>query len=142
MHDISHAQSRTKALAAAKALADVLAEHPKAVGKVTGELDVLLELLRLPRGALEAPAHDQPESIFSTVRLRTRVIKGAGNRQAAVAMAFKLLEAAQDRWRRIRSPELVPLVRAGATFIDRQLQERSDNPTDQPGQNNVEVFAA
>ena len=44
LHDISHAQSRTKALAAAKVLADVLAEHPKAVGKVTGELDVLLEL--------------------------------------------------------------------------------------------------
>ena len=51
-------------------------------------------------------------------------------------MAFKLLEAAQDRWRRIRSPELVPLVRAGATFTDGQLQERSDNPTDQTGQNN------
>ena len=61
LHDISHAQSRTKALAAAKVLADVLAEHPKAVGKVTGELDVLLELLRLPRGALQAPAHDQPD---------------------------------------------------------------------------------
>ena len=32
-------------------------------------------------------------------------------------MAYKLLDAAQDRWRRIRSPELAPLVRAGATFI-------------------------
>jgi putative transposase len=41
-------------------------------------------------------------------------------------MAYKLLDAAQDRWRRVRSPELVPLVRAGATFIDGQLQERSD----------------
>ena len=52
----------------------------------------------------------------------------------AVAMAYKLLDAAQDRWRRIRATELVPLVRAGATFIDGQLQERSpehDEDTDQ-----------
>lgn len=41
-------------------------------------------------------------------------------------MAYKLLDAAQDRWRRINGHELVPLVRAGATFIDGHLQERSD----------------
>ena len=143
LHDISHAQSRTKALAAAKVLADELADHPKAVGKVTGELDVLLSFYDFPEAHWKHLRTTNPiESTFSTVRLRTRVTKGAGNRQAAVAMAFKLLEAAQDRWRRIRSPELVPLVRAGATFIDGQLQERSDNPTDQTGQNNDEVCAA
>ena len=31
-------------------------------------------------------------------------------------MAFKLLEAAQDRWRAVNGPHLVALVRAGATF--------------------------
>ena len=41
-------------------------------------------------------------------------------------MAFKLVQAAQDRWRRVNAPHLVALVRAGATFIDGQLQERSD----------------
>jgi hypothetical protein len=39
-------------------------------------------------------------------------------------MAYKLLDAAQARWRRIAGFELVPLVRAGATFIDGKLQER------------------
>jgi hypothetical protein len=39
-------------------------------------------------------------------------------------MAYKLLDAAQDRWRRLNGHELVALVRAGATFIDGQLQER------------------
>jgi hypothetical protein len=48
---------------------------------------------------------------------------------AALAMAYKLLDAAQDRWRRINGHELVPLVRAGATFIDGQLQERSEKTT-------------
>ncbi|ABH00470.1 possible transposase (plasmid) [Rhodococcus jostii RHA1] len=34
------------------------------------------------------------ESIFATVRLRTRVTKGPGSRTAGVAMAYKLIEAA------------------------------------------------
>lgn len=31
-------------------------------------------------------------------------------------MAFKLIEAAQDRWRSVNGPKLVALVRAGAVF--------------------------
>ena len=47
-------------------------------------------------------------------------------------MAFKLLDAAQDRWRRVNAPHLVAVVRAGTVFIDGQLQERnSDQPTDE-----------
>ena len=46
---------------------------------------------------------------------------------AGTAMAFKLLEAAQARWRRINAPELAALVRAGATFTDGKLQERPDD---------------
>ena len=64
------------------------------------------------------------ESTFSTVRLRTRVTRGAGSRRAALAMAYKLLDAAQARWHKIAAPELVALVQAGATFIDGKLHER------------------
>jgi hypothetical protein len=39
-------------------------------------------------------------------------------------MAFKLIEAAQDRWRAVNGPYLVALVRAGATFVDGKLVER------------------
>jgi len=42
-------------------------------------------------------------------------------------MAYKLLDAAQDRWRKIGGAELTPLARAGSTFIDGKLQERSTN---------------
>ena len=42
--------------------------------------------------------------------------KGSGSRVAGLAMAFKLLEAAQERWRSVNAPNLVALVRAGATF--------------------------
>ena len=58
------------------------------------------------------------ESTFATVRLRTRVTKGPGSRAAGVAMAFKLIEAAQARWRMVNAPHLVALVRAGALFVN------------------------
>ncbi len=42
-------------------------------------------------------------------------------------MAFKLIEAAQDRWRVINGPHLVALVRAGAMFHGGKLVERPDD---------------
>lgn len=46
-------------------------------------------------------------------------------------MAFKLLEAAETRWRAVNAPHLVALVRAGAHFdkgviIEREDQNRKD----------------
>lgn len=64
------------------------------------------------------------ESPFATVRLRQRVTKGAGSRAKGLMMAFKLLEMAQKRWRRINRPQLVLLVRAGLKFIDGFQAER------------------
>ena len=58
------------------------------------------------------------ESSFATVKLRTRVTKGAGSKKAALAMAYKLLGAAQERRRRFNGHELVADVLAGATFND------------------------
>jgi putative transposase len=56
------------------------------------------------------------ESTFATVRLRTKVTKGHGSKAAALGMAFKLIESAQRRWRKVNAPHLVALVRAGAQF--------------------------
>ena len=67
------------------------------------------------------------ESTFSSVRLRTRVTKGPGSKAAGLAMAFKLLEAAQDRWRSVNGPHLVALVRAGARFDKGVMVERPNN---------------
>jgi hypothetical protein len=41
-------------------------------------------------------------------------------------MAFKLIEAAQDRWRAVNAPHLVALVRAGALFENGKFVERPD----------------
>ena len=65
---------------------------------------------------------------FATVTHRTKPTKGPGSRAAGLAMAFKLIESAQDRWRAVNAPHLVALVRTGATFIYGKLVER-------PGEN-------
>ena len=64
------------------------------------------------------------ESTFATVRLRTKVTKGPGSRAAGIAMAYKLIDAAQARWRAVNAPHLVALVRAGAVFHKGKLLER------------------
>jgi putative transposase len=56
------------------------------------------------------------ESRFALVRARTDLRKGPGSREAGLAMIFKLLEAAQGRWRRLKGSHLVALVRTGAKF--------------------------
>ena len=44
--------------------------------------------------------------------------KGAGSREAALVMAYKLLDAAQERWRALTGHELVAEVLAGVEFKD------------------------
>jgi len=52
------------------------------------------------------------------VKLRTKVTKGAGSKKAALAMAYKLLDAAQERWRRFNGHELVTDVLEDVKFKD------------------------
>jgi putative transposase len=72
------------------------------------------------------------ESTFATVRLRQRTTMGPGCRDAGPAIAYKLLDAAQARWRRANGHEFGALVRAGATLIDEHVQERNNTPTPTP----------
>ena len=124
------AETRAAAVDAAAGFTQQFAAYPKATAKITDDLDVLLTFYDFPA---EHHKHLRTtnviESPFATVRLRQRVTKGPGCRAVGVAMAYKLLDAAQARWRRINGPELVALVRAGATFIDGKLQERNNDST-------------
>jgi hypothetical protein len=47
-------------------------------------------------------------------------------RDTGLAMVFKLLQAAEGRWRAVNGPHLVALVRAGARFQAGKLVERCD----------------
>jgi len=116
--EIRDAEDREHAVRAAHAFAhDFGGKWPKAVAKIIDDLDALLAFYDFPAEHwIHLKTTNPIESTFSTVRLRTRVTKGAGSRAAGLAMAFKLIESAQQRWRAINGPHLVALVRAGATF--------------------------
>ncbi|HVQ51522.1 MAG TPA: IS256 family transposase [Mycobacterium sp.] len=126
--EIYNAEDRGHAVKAAKAFADLYgAKWPKAVAKITDNLDVLLAFYDYPAEHwIHLRTTNPIESTFATVRLRQRVTKGPGSRAAGVAMAFKLIESAQARWRTVNAPHLVALVRAGATFHNGKLIERPD----------------
>ena len=130
---IYNAPSRTEALSAAKAFADAFSEFPKATAKVMDDLERLLAFYDFPKPHwVHLRTTNSIEPTFSTVRLRTRVTRGAGSRRAALAMAYKLLDAAQARWHKVAAPELVALAAAGATFIDGKLHERRPPETELP----------
>ena len=127
--DIYNAEDIDKAQVAIKAFAvDYGAKYPKAVAKIVDDADVLLEFYKYPAEHwIHLRTTNPIESTFATVRLGTKVTKGPGSRAAGIAMAYKLIDAAQARWRAVNAPHLVALVRAGAIFHKGKLLER---PTD------------
>ncbi len=120
--DKEHAQAAIRAFDKAYG-----AKLPKAVKKVTDDVDVLLAFYEYPAEHwIHLRTTNPIESPFSTVQLRTKVTRGAGSRTAAPAMAFKLIESAQARRRAVNAPHLVALVRAGARFERGVLVERDE----------------
>ncbi|WP_329297237.1 IS256 family transposase [Streptomyces sp. NBC_00659] len=103
------------------------AKYPKVVKRITDDEGELLAFFDFPAEHwIHLRTTNPIESTFATVRLRTKVTRGAGSRAAGLAMVFKLIESAQARWRAVNAPHLVALVRAGARFQRGQLVEREE----------------
>ena len=58
------------------------------------------------------------ESTFATVRHRTIRSKGCLSNKTALAMVFKLVEAAQKSWRRLDGHNQLPKIIQGVKFTD------------------------
>ena len=129
IHEIYQAENRADADAGIDEFVTLFeAKYPKAVVKLTRDRDVLLTFYDFPAAHWTHLRTTNPiESTFATVRARTKVTKGAGSRRRGLVMAYKLLDAAEDRWRKVNSPELVAVVRAGIEFKDGNQVERRIN---------------
>ena len=128
LREIMYAETRAQAEEALDAfVAAYHAKYPKAAACLDTDRERLLTHFDFPAEHWQhVRTSNVIESPFATVRLRQRVTKGAGSRTKGLLMAYKLLEMAQQRWRRLNGAHLLSLVRAGVTFIDGVRQERSN----------------
>jgi putative transposase len=120
LHEIMEAPTRAQAGHERQRLREEFdAKYPKAISKLDRDWQHLTAFYDFPAEHWRhIRTSNAIESSFATVKLRTRVTKGAGSKKAALAMAYKLLDAAQERWRRLNGHELVTDVLAGINFKD------------------------
>ena len=132
LREVMYAATRADAETAVGAFVDEFeAKYPKATGCLVEDQEALLAFFAMPAEHwLHLRTSNLIESPFATVRLRQRVTKGAGSRTKGLLMAFKLLEMAQRRWRRLNGAQLLPLVRAGVRFVDGVPEERGRKETE------------
>jgi putative transposase len=144
LNEILGAEDRTHAERAIDAFArDYGVKWPKAVAKVVDDAEALLTFYDFPAEHwLHLRTTNPIESAFAPVRARTRVTKGPGTKDTGLAMVFKLLQAAEGRWRAVNGPHLVALVRAGARFEAGRLVERpNETPAKEAGEEVDKVAA-
>ena len=130
LHEIMYAPDRDSALEGIALFSEAYgARYSKAVETLTKDQDQLLTFLDFPAEHwIHLRTTNPIESPFSTVKARTKKTKGAGSRKAGLAMAFKLLLAAEQRWRRVNAPHLVALVNAGVKFPDGEAEMFQSEP--------------
>jgi hypothetical protein len=97
--------------------------------KIAFDLDQLLAFYDFPGRAPGASENYQSvESTFATVRNRSKITKGPGSRAAGIAMAYKLIEAAQSRRRAVNAPTRPP---SSAPEPDSRTANPSNDATSQ-----------
>jgi putative transposase len=120
MREMMKADSETDAGAAlADFKAAFSAKHEKAVELLEKDWPELTAYFKFPALHWQSIRTTNPiESTFATVKLRTKVTKGAGSPKAASTMAFKLMLEAEKRWRRLRGYQEIGLLMSGSVYKD------------------------
>ncbi|RPJ01221.1 MAG: IS256 family transposase [Deltaproteobacteria bacterium] len=123
IHDIYLAPTKNQALVAMNSFVSLYGKKfPEASKCLTKDQDVLFTFYDFPAEHwVHIRSTNVIESTFATVRLRTDKTKGCGSRLATLTMVFKLTEAAQKTWKRIKGHKLIPRVLDGATFLDGEI---------------------
>lgn len=112
-------------------------KYEKAVACLAKDRDVLLAFYDFPAEHWKHLRTTNPiESTFATVRHRTIRAKGCMSNATALAMVFKLIEAAQRNWRRLDGALFLPKVIYGVKFKD-GIEEQATSASPQ-----AEVAAA
>ena len=94
-------------------------KYPKAVDCLVKNWSVLTTYFDFPAAHwLHLRTTNPIESSFATVKLRTKVTKGAGSKDTAEVMTFKLLKECEKRWRKINLPVEIQNLLRGLAYKD------------------------
>jgi transposase-like protein len=94
-------------------------KYPKAVDCLNKNWSELTTFFSYPSQHWQHIRTTNPiESAFATVKLRTKVTKGAGSKETATVMAFKLLDECQKKWRKLRGHEEIKNLLKGLEYKD------------------------
>lgn len=94
-------------------------KYPKAVDCLVKNWSVLTTHFDFPAAHwLHLRTTNPIESAFATVKLRTKVTKGAGSKTTAEVMAFKLLKECEKSWRKVNVPGEIKNLLAGLAYKD------------------------
>jgi putative transposase len=120
LHEIMYAPDQASAQEEIGRFREEFGEkYAKAVACLEEDQEELLTFMQFPAAHWVHLRTTNPiEATFAPAKGRVKKTKGAGSRRAGLAMAFKLIESAQQRWRKINAPELVRQVREGVRFPD------------------------
>jgi putative transposase len=120
LQEIWMAETKKDALVAFNAFVETYGvKYDKAVECLTKDRDTMLAFYDFPAEHWKHLRTTNPiESTFATVRHRTVRAKGCLSNKTALAMIFKLAEAAEKSWRRLDGHNQLPKVILGVTFTD------------------------
>ena len=120
LQEIWMAETKKDAVAAFDAFVETYGvKYEKAADCLTKDRDALLAFYDFPAEHWKHLRTTNPiESTFATVRHRTIRSKGCLSNKTALAMVFKLVEAAQKSWRRLDGHNQLPKLIQGVKFTD------------------------
>ena len=120
LQDIWMAETKNEANAAFDLFIETYGvKYEKAVAKLRKDRDELRAFYDFPAERWKHIRTTDPiESVFATLRNRTRKTKGCLNRKTALAMVFRLMISARKKWRKISAPPRLPEVIQGGEFKD------------------------
>ena len=126
LHEIWMAETRENANAAFDRFVEKYgAKYPRAVNCLTKDREALMTFYDFPAEHwIHLRTTNPIESTFATVRLRHQRTKGNGNRLACLSMVFKLVCAAEKKWRKLNGSEQLGKLLEGYTFVDGIMLEK------------------
>jgi transposase-like protein len=92
---------------------------PKAVERLHADWERLVTFYQFPKAHWRhLRTTNVVESPFASVRLRTAAGKRYKRVESATALIWKVLQVAEQTFRRLNAPELLPAVYAGTMYVD------------------------